>query len=150
MFFIIFGNQVYSKMPNILKIMLIEDDIIEVVKFRRVLLKLPLEYKIIEKNNGQEAFDYLIKKENLPDVILLDLNMPILNGFDFLKLIKKEEIIKYIPIIVLSTSYDSNDIFKAYQGGISGFLNKPIKFKDYTEQIKTLISYLNINQFYSK
>lgn len=137
-------------MPNRFKIMLIEDDAIEIMKFRRVLLKLNLEYEVIEMNNGQVALEYLIKKENLPDIILLDLNMPILNGFEFLNLIKKEEIVKYIPIIVLSSSEDPNEVLEAYNEGISGFIKKPLKFENYIEHIKSLLGYWKINQLVSK
>jgi CheY-like chemotaxis protein len=137
-------------MPNRFKIMLIEDDAIEVMKFKRVLLKLNFEYTLIEKNNGREALDYLIKKENLPDIILLDLNMPVLNGFEFLKLTKKEEIVKYIPVVVLSSSDNQNDVLEAYTNGISGFIKKPLKFEDYSESIKILLSYWKMSQLVSK
>ena len=76
--------------------------------------------------------------------------MPVLNGFEFLKLTKKEEIVKYIPVVVLSSSDNQNDVLEAYTNGISGFIKKPLKFEDYSESIKILLSYWKMSQLVSK
>ncbi len=74
-------------MSKILKVLLIEDDTIEVMKLNRAISSLKLKHLIIEANNGEEALDFLEKKEMLPDIILLDLNMPKINGLEFLAIL---------------------------------------------------------------
>ncbi|MGB1210171.1 MAG: response regulator, partial [Lacinutrix venerupis] len=80
-----------------LKILLIEDDMIEIMKLNRTISTLKLDHTIIEANNGEDALEILEQKDNLPDIILLDLNMPKMNGIEFLKILKKDEILRYIP-----------------------------------------------------
>ena len=89
-------------MNNILKVLLIEDDAIEVMKLNRATSSLNLKHQIIEANNGEEALDILQKKEILPDIILLDLNMPKVNGIEFLGILKNDEALKYIPTIIIT------------------------------------------------
>jgi len=67
-------------MPKLLNILLIEDDAIEVMKFNRVLSTLKMNHKIIEANNGEEALEILKVKDIIPDIIILDLNMPKINS----------------------------------------------------------------------
>lgn len=66
-----------------LNVLLIEDDMIEVMKLNRASSSLQLNHKIREANNGEEALKLLEQKDNLPDIILLDLNMPKINGIEF-------------------------------------------------------------------
>ena len=73
-----------------LNILLIDDDIIEVMKLKRVISSLQLSHKIIEAENGEEALKLLEQKDKRPDIILLDLNMPKLSGIDFLSILKKK------------------------------------------------------------
>ena len=82
-----------------LKILLIEDDTIEVMKLKRATTSLNLKHNISEANNGEEALKLLENKDSLPDIILLDLNMPKINGIEFLKMLKADERLKYIPTI---------------------------------------------------
>jgi CheY-like chemotaxis protein len=133
---------------NILKILLIEDDAIEVMKFNRVLKTLNLNHKITEANNGEEALEILNKKIDLPDLILLDLNMPKLNGIDFLKILKKDNELRYMPTVILSTSSNLVDIKQCYEIGIAGYVIKPLKFEDYKDRILKLIKYWEINELY--
>ena len=75
-------------MARSLNILLIEDDAIEVMKFNRVLSTLSVKHKIVEANNGEEAIAILKVKEVIPDIIILDLNMPKINGIEFLGILK--------------------------------------------------------------
>lgn len=133
-------------MQNTLTILLIEDDQIEVMKFNRIISKMDMKHHIIEANNGEEALQYLLKKENLPSIILLDLNMPKVNGLEFLKVLKNDEVLKYIPTIVLSTSNNHKDIFECYKIGIAGYLVKPLKYEDYKNKLIKLLSYWSVNE----
>ena len=77
-------------MAKSLNILLIEDDAIEVMKFNRVLKSLELNHRIIESNNGEEAVNVLKMKEIIPDIIICDLNLPELNGFQICEKLKKD------------------------------------------------------------
>jgi CheY-like chemotaxis protein len=129
-----------------LKVMLIEDDMIEVMKLNRASSSLQLNHKIIEANNGEEALKLLEQKDNLPDIILLDLNMPKINGIEFLKILKEDKRLKYIPTIILTTSNNKRDLLECYELGIAGYILKPLKYEDYVSKIEKLLSYWSINE----
>jgi CheY-like chemotaxis protein len=129
-----------------LNILLIEDDMIEVMKLNRTISKLELPHKIIEANNGEEALQFLQKKDELPDIILLDLNMPKLNGIEFLSILKKDEILRYIPTVILTTSNNQRDLLECYKIGIAGYVLKPLKYEDYVKKIQSLLAYWSINE----
>ncbi|MFE3872695.1 response regulator [Flavobacterium sp. ZS1P70] len=133
-------------MGKSLNILLIEDDVIEVMKFNRVLSTLNVKHKIVEANNGEEALTILKVKEVIPDIIILDLNMPKINGIEFLTLLKADEYLKYIPAIILTTSNNRKDVLECYRIGIAGYLLKPLKYDDYIDRIKRLIEYWSCNE----
>lgn len=128
-----------------LNILLIEDDRIEVLKLKRAIAEEFDNYILQLATNGNEAFSML--KGNLPDMILLDLNMPDTNGIEFLKIIKTDEKLKHIPVIVLTTSNNNKDIYECYKLGIAGYIIKPLKYEDYEEKIKAVIKYWSLNEF---
>lgn len=127
-------------------ILLIEDDKIEVMKFKRTLVHLNLKNQLIEAKNGEEALEILSKKEELPDIILLDLNMPMLNGIEFLSILKNDIALTYIPTIVLTTSNYQKDILECYKIGIAGYILKPLKYEEYVAKIDKILSYWSINE----
>ena len=129
-----------------LKILLIEDDAIEVMKLRRASRSLKLNPTIIETNNGEEAFKYLKKTNSLPDIILLDLNMPKINGTEFLRILKADYRLKYIPTIVLTTSNNQRDLLECYKIGVAGYILKPLKYEVYVSKIEKLLSYWSVNE----
>jgi len=132
--------------PKALKILLIEDDMIEVMKLNRTISKLKLDHKIIEANNGEEALNILEDKDKLPDIILLDLNMPKINGIEFLGILKSNPVLKYIPTIILTTSNNQKDLLECYSIGVSGYVIKPLKYEDYVSKINNLLNYWSINE----
>ncbi|SDS06899.1 Response regulator receiver domain-containing protein [Polaribacter sp. KT25b] len=130
------------------KILLIENDEMEIFKFKRALSSKFSDFTIIFANNGKEALSIL---ENcFPDIILLDLNMPDINGFDFLTNVKNLSQIKHIPIIVLTTSNNINDIKKCYKLGIAGYLLKSLNDEDYLIKINKIMKYWSVNDFIRK
>ncbi|GAA4270081.1 response regulator [Hyunsoonleella aestuarii] len=133
-------------MNNCLKILLIEDDMIEVMKLNRAISSLQLNHKIVEANNGEEALEILKNKEALPDIILLDLNMPKINGIEFLKILKEDNNLKYLPTIILTTSNNKRDLLECFKIGIAGYVLKPLKYEDYVFKIKNILSYWSINE----
>ncbi len=137
-------------MSKSLNILLIEDDAIEVMKFNRVLKNLEQAHKVIEANNGEEALSILKSKVIIPDIIVLDLNMPKINGIEFLAIIKADELLKYIPAVVLTTSNNHKDLLAFYRIGIAGYMLKPLKYEEYVDKIKKLIDYWSINELISQ
>lgn len=137
-------------MTKSLNILLIEDDAIEVMKFNRVVKTLGLNHKIIEANDGEQALTILKEKEIIPDIILLDLNMPKLNGIEFLTILKNDEILQYIPAIILTTSSNHKDMLECYKIGIAGYVLKPLKYEDYTDRIKRMLEYWSITELISQ
>lgn len=140
-----FARVFINKMKK-LNVLLIEDDEIERLKFKRVCDKNNFNLSITEANNGEKALEYLNNDTSLPDFILLDLNMPKMNGIEFLKLLKSKEKIKYIPIIILSSSNNHNDVKECYDIGIAGYVIKPLHYEDYSDRISSLINYWKNNE----
>ncbi len=137
-------------MPRSLNILLIEDDAIEVMKFNRVLSTLKMNHKIIEANNGEEALAILKEKETIPDIIILDLNMPRINGIEFLQILKSDDYLKYIPSIILTTSNNHKDVMECYRIGIAGYVLKPLKYEDYVDRIRKMLEYWSANELISQ
>ena len=133
-----------------LKILFIEDDTIESMKFNRVIKTLRLTPQIKEAKNGEEALIFLKEKHNLPDIIILDLNMPKLNGLEFLTILKKDTILKYLPAIILTTSNNYEDVKQCYKIGIAGYILKPLKYEDYLFKIQKLLEYWSCNELISE
>ena len=132
---------------NKLKILLIEDDEIERMKFSRVVSKMG-NHTIVEAENGEKALD-ILNEISSPNLIVLDLNMPKVNGVEFHKILKDKPKLHYIPIIVMSTSNNHNDIKKCYEIGASGYMIKPLHYQDYQEKITNLIGYWMHNELIS-
>ncbi|QCX39917.1 response regulator [Aureibaculum algae] len=129
-----------------LKVLLIEDDLIEVMKFKRAISSLDLNHQVIEANNGEDALKILEEKDNIPDIILLDLNMPKINGIEFLSILKKDSTLKYVPTVILTTSSNQRDLLACYEIGIAGYVLKPLKYEDYVHKIEKLLAYWSINE----
>ena len=129
-----------------LKILLIEDDAIEIMKLNRAVSSLLSEPEIIEANNGEDALNVLKERNIIPNIILLDLNMPKINGIEFLRILKNDEELKHIPTIILTTSDNKKDLLACYEIGIAGYITKPLKYQDYVTRIDVLLSYWSINE----
>jgi len=133
-------------MFKLLNILFVEDDAIEVMMFVRVLQKIGINHRLMEASNGEEALAILKAKEFIPDIILLDLNMPKLNGIEFLKIVKFDEESKHIPVIIFTTSNNHKDIATCYKIGISGYIIKPLKYEDYLVLVKKTLDYWSSNE----
>ncbi|WP_047244935.1 response regulator [Maribacter thermophilus] len=129
-----------------MNILLIEDDSIEIMKLERTVSKLEVKHKITKAKNGEEALEYLKSDSRLPDIILLDLNMPRMSGIEFLSILKTDEAFKYLPTIILTTSENRADLLECYKAGIAGYIIKPLKYEDYESKIKKVLSYWEVNE----
>lgn len=128
-----------------MNVLFIEDDMIETMKLQRAISKFQSKHRIIEAKNGEEALG-ILKGGNLPDIILLDLNMPRMSGIEFLSLIKADEKLKYLPIIILTTSENRVDLLKCFEIGIAGYIIKPLKYEDYESKLQKVFDYWEISE----
>ncbi|OAD46047.1 response regulator [Polaribacter atrinae] len=133
-------------MSKNLKVLLIEDNLIEIMKMKRTLSLLKLDHTMQEAKNGEIALEFLQDKSNFPDLILLDLNMPKMSGIEFLSILKKDENIQHIPTVILTTSDNQKDLEECYKLGVSGYILKPLKYDDYVKKIETVLSYWSVNE----
>lgn len=133
-----------------LKILLIEDDAIEIMKFKRVLSNLRLNHTVVDANNGEEALKLLKISEQMPNIILLDLNMPKIDGIEFLSNLKKNDKLRHIPTVVLTTSNNVKDLKKCYKIGVAGYILKPLKYEDYITKMESLLTYWSMNELIIK
>ncbi|PQJ81651.1 response regulator [Polaribacter glomeratus] len=133
-------------MEKSLKVLLVEDNLIEIMKMKRTISLLKLKHTIHEAKNGEEALHFLEDRSNIPDIILLDLNMPKINGIEFLRIIKSNDELKHIPTIILTTSSNQKDLLECYRTGMSGYILKPLKYEDYVKKIEVVLSYWSVNE----
>jgi len=96
---------------------------------------------IIVKTDGDQAISYFKKiasTEDLPDFVLLDINLPKISGHEVLKYLKQHQEYKAIPVIMFTSSSSEVDITKAYQNGVNSFITKPIEYSDYVGVLKRI------------
>ncbi len=131
-----------SKKP----ILLVEDDKIDALTIQRALKELSISNQIIAVTNGEEALDYLNENQtDLPCIILLDLNMPKMNGIEFLQARYKLDHIRSIPVVVLTTSLDDQDRLETFKLGIAGYMLKPVDYKQFVEVVRTIDLYWTLS-----
>lgn len=116
-------------------ILLVDDDELDVISFERALAKIELPITLYTAFNGLEALELLKEKNITPDIILLDLNMPRMNGMEFLEELRKDDAFKAIKIFVMTTSNEKRDRVRTEELGISGYILKPMNFNDNTKRI---------------
>ena len=129
-----------------LKILLVEDNIIEILKLKRAIENLGMNHEVLEAENGEIALDSIKQEEINPDIILLDLNMPKMNGLEFLAKVRNDESMRHLPIIILSTSNNNRDLMEAYKLGVSWYILKPLKYEDYVKKIEYTLQYWSNNE----
>jgi CheY-like chemotaxis protein len=133
-------------MKKNLNVLLVEDNLIEVMKMKRTIQFLELDHILSVANNGEEGLKILEDKSKLFDLILLDLNMPKVGGIEFLSVLKKNDHIKHIPTVILTTSDNQKDLEECYRLGVSGYVLKPLKYEDYVDKIKNVLFYWSMNE----
>ncbi|WP_231749739.1 response regulator [Polaribacter sp. BAL334] len=121
-------------------ILLVEDNEGDIILTIDAFEESKIDSKISVARNGQEALDFLYKKGSFsnvekPDLILLDINMPIFNGHEVLIKIKEDPILKKIPVIMLTTSSNQQDIDKAYENHANSYITKPVEIQDFLDAI---------------
>lgn len=125
-----------------MNLLLIEDDDIDSQIFERTLKNLKINCEVLRVKGCDEAFAILNSAR--PKIILLDMNLPKCNGIDFLKKIKEIENLKTIPVVILTTSDDKEDIDKAYKNHIAGYFTKTFDNQQFEKKISVLLEYWSL------
>lgn len=131
-----------------LNILLVEDDEVDVMTVKRAFKKGNITNPLYVAGNGLEALKMLRGEAGKPSlvpvdrrIILLDLNMPKMNGLEFLKVLRADSVIGHIPVVVLTTSNEEKDRVQAYDLNVAGYILKPISFNNFVELMVTLNQY---------
>ncbi len=128
-------------------ILLVEDDRVDALTVKRAFKELKVTNPVAVTGNGEEALEYLRNKDNKqPGIILLDLNMPKMNGLEFLDAAKKDNELKSIPVIVLTTSKEEQDKMESYSHSVAGYIIKPVDYKKFVEAMRTVKLYWTLNE----
>jgi CheY-like chemotaxis protein len=128
-------------------LLLIEDDLVDAMTVRRALGDLRINNRLEHLENGEEALDYLRDPtKERPCLILLDLNMPIMNGIEFLQVIKADNNLKRIPVVVLTTSEEQRDVVGSFDLGVVGYMRKPVDYQQFVETMRSIDIYWTISE----
>jgi CheY-like chemotaxis protein len=134
-------------MRNSKPILLVEDDDVDVMTVKRAFNDLKVTNQLVSTGNGEEALEYLKSQSNTkPGVILLDLNMPKMNGIEFLKTVKTDEALKKIPVVVLTTSGAEQDIAESFNLGVAGYMVKSVDYVKFVDIIRTIEMYWSLSK----
>lgn len=120
------------------KILLVDDDADDQLFFRDALQEIDPNIKCELASNGHEALQLLASRP-YPELIFLDLNMPVMNGFDCLLEIRRKDQLKEVPVIIFTTTNDHHAIKRTYELGANAFLKKPNDFSTILNKLKTLV-----------
>lgn len=128
-------------------ILLVEDDTIDAMTVRRAFRDLNVTNPLGHALNGEEALAYFENDSNEdPCVILLDLNMPKMNGIEFLQVIKADASLRRIPVVVLTTSNEERDIVESFRLSVAGYIVKPVDYRKFVEAIRTIDLYWTLSE----
>lgn len=141
--------------PNALEILLVEDNPNDLELALRALKKARLSNRIEVARDGAEALDFIFgqgihshrKVEHAPKVILLDLKLPKIDGLEVLRRVKGDPRTKGIPIVVLTSSKEQNDLVESYRLGVNSYIVKPVNFESFAESVRDIgLYWLLLNQ----
>jgi CheY-like chemotaxis protein len=137
---------VNDKMLNIL---LVEDDEVDVMNVRRAFERNKISNPLWHAGNGVEALEVLRGSEIPRErrLVLLDLNMPRMNGIEFLRELRADEELRHTPVVVLTTSDDERDRVDAYKLNVAGYILKPVTFVNFVEAMATLNKYWTLVEY---
>ncbi|MCP4215313.1 MAG: response regulator [bacterium] len=135
-------------------ILLVEDDDVDAENVHRALKKNKISNPLHIACHGEDALAYLRNQPPYsdpevfpgPGIILLDLNMPVMSGIEFLKIIKEDEKFKCIPVIILTTSSEESDRVAGFKLSVAGYIIKPVEFDKFVEVIKTIDLYWSLSE----
>jgi len=129
-----------------LEVLLVEDNETDAELTIRALKRKNLANNLVWVKDGEEALEFIFatgrysdrKMQDLPKLVLLDLRMPKVDGMEVLRRIKADERTSKIPIVVLTSSKEDEDIVESYNLGVNSYVSKPVEFDEFTEAVSTL------------
>jgi CheY-like chemotaxis protein len=128
-------------------VLLVEDDVVNATSVEKAFHGLGMVQPLIHARNGQEALEYLgDRNRKKPDIILLDLRMPKMNGIEFLKAVKADPALKSIPVIMLTTSQDQQDIAECFALGAAGYMIKPLDDEHLAQTLRIILQYWSVSE----
>lgn len=134
-------------MNNEQPLLLVEDDEIDVLTFKRSLTEIHLLNHLYVASDGEEALAILRDPGHpKPCLILLDLNMPRMTGLELLRIIKHDDHLKRIPVIILTTSKDERDKIESFKLGVAGYMVKPVDYHHFVEVIRIINQYWTLSE----
>lgn len=134
-------------MKGVKPILLVEDDKVDAMTIKRALKEIKVTNRLDIAGNGEEALEFLRNDKNeKPGIILLDLNMPKMNGIEFLKEVKQDDILKSIPVVVLTTSKEEQDRVESFKLSVAGYMIKPVDYLKFVEVMKTINMYWTLSE----
>jgi CheY-like chemotaxis protein len=134
-------------MQNLKPILLVEDDHVDAMTVKRIFTELKVKNQLAHVVDGEKALEYLRNSKNRkPCVILLDLNMPRMNGIEFLKIIKADDDLRSIPVIVLTTSREDQDKIDSFKLGIAGYILKTVDYKRFATIMEIMDMYWTLSE----
>lgn len=128
-------------------ILVVEDDDVDVMTIRRALKEIHVVNPVVRQENGEKAIEYLRDQGNSPPcIILLDLNMPVMSGIEFLEVVKSDENLKRIPVIVLTTSSEQEDKVDSFNFSVAGYMAKPVDYRQFVDVMRSIDVYWSISE----
>ena len=128
-------------------ILLVEDDQVDVMTVKRALKDIHVTNLVVNLENGAEALKYLRDPNSAkPCIILLDLNMPIMNGVEFLQVAKHDAQLRRFPVVVLTTSEEQQDKVNSFDLGVAGYMAKPVDYRQFVEVMRSIDAYWTISE----
>jgi CheY-like chemotaxis protein len=128
-------------------ILLIEDDRVDVMTILRALKEINVVNPVVNMEHGEAGLDYLRDPANeRPCIILLDLNMPIMNGIEFLHQAKQDAMLRSIPVVVLTTSEEQQDKVRSFDLGVAGYMAKPVDYRRFVEMMRSIDLYWTLSE----
>jgi CheY-like chemotaxis protein len=128
-------------------ILLVEDDQVDTMTVMRALKEIHVTNPLVHLENGEDAVNYLRDpQKEKPCIILLDLNMPIMNGIEFLQVVKNDSKLRCIPVVVLTTSEEQQDKVNSFNLGVAGYMAKPVDYRQFVEVMRSIDAYWTISE----
>jgi CheY-like chemotaxis protein len=128
-------------------ILLVDDDRVDSMAVQRAFKELKIRNKLEMVGDGEQALDFLRNPKNTrPCIILLDINMPRMNGIEFLKVAKQDQDLRRIPVIVLTTSKEEQDKLDSFDLGVAGYMIKPADYMKIVELFRAVDCYWTISE----
>jgi CheY-like chemotaxis protein len=128
-------------------ILLVEDDQVDAMTVKRAFKDLNISNPLHVVHNGEDALDYIRDKKNeTPGLVLLDINLPKMNGLEFLRHAKEKGDLGRIPVVVLTSSNTEQDLLDCIGLGVEGYVVKPPDYKLFLDAMKTIYEYWSLNE----